>query len=227
MLDQEFLAQVQDIIAACTHESIQKAVFSATLPAGVERVALDMLRDPIRVVVGLKCVSLSPWSPLILRTSVSDRDTPLPLITQSLTYVADDHSKLPTLRAYLSQPYNPPVLVFTSSQPRATSLAEELVLNGIPNVDCLHAGMTKKERDDAVSRMRSGESWVLISTEVMARGMDFRGVREVINYDFPRSVQSYVHRIGWSAFTTSPSPRNIYHDICQVVPAELVEKGRQ
>ncbi|KAF8480840.1 P-loop containing nucleoside triphosphate hydrolase protein [Russula ochroleuca] len=177
MLDQEFLVQVQDIIAACTHESIQKAVFSATLPAGVERVALDMLRDPIRVVVGLK-------------------DTPLPLITQSLTYVADDHSKLPTLRAYLSQPYNPPVLVFTSSQPRATSLAEELVLNGIPNVDSLHAGMTKKERDDAISRMRLGESWVLISTEVMARGMDFRGVREVINYDFPRSVQSYVHRIG-------------------------------
>jgi ATP-dependent RNA helicase DDX52/ROK1 len=125
-----------------------------------------------------------------------DRDTPLPLIAQSLTYVADDHSKLPTLCAYLSQPYNPPVLIFTSSQPRASSLAEELVLNGVPNVDCLHAGMTKKERDDAVSRMRLGESWVMISTEVMARGMDFKGVREVINYDFPRSVQSYVHRIG-------------------------------
>ncbi|KAH9964569.1 P-loop containing nucleoside triphosphate hydrolase protein [Russula dissimulans] len=177
MLDQEFLDQVQEILAACTHENIQKAVFSATLPAGAERVALDMLRDPIRVVVGLK-------------------DTPLPLIAQSLTYVADDHSKLPTLRAYLSQSYDPPVLVFTSSQPRATSLAEELVLNGIRNVDCLHAGMTRKERDDAVSRMRGGESWVMISTEVMARGMDFRGIREVINYDFPRSVQSYVHRIG-------------------------------
>jgi len=177
MLDQEFLTQVQEILAACTHENIQKAVFSATLPAGAERIALDILRDPIRVVVGLK-------------------DTPLPLIAQSLTYVADDHSKLPTLRSYLSQPYNPPVLIFTSSQPRASSLAEELVLNGIPNVDCLHAGMTRKERDDAVSRMRRGESWVMVSTEVMARGMDFRGVREVINYDFPRSVQSYVHRIG-------------------------------
>lgn len=177
MLDREFITQVQEIIAACTHERLQTAVFSATLPAGAERIALDMLRDPIRVVVGLK-------------------DTPLPLIAQSLTYVADDHSKLPTLRAYLSQPYNPPVLIFTSSQPRASSLAEELVLNGIPNVDCLHAGMTKKERDDAVSRMRLGESWVMISTEVMARGMDFKGVREVINYDFPRSVQSYVHRIG-------------------------------
>ncbi|KAI9460147.1 P-loop containing nucleoside triphosphate hydrolase protein [Lactarius psammicola] len=177
MLDQEFITQVQEILTACTHERLQTAVFSATLPAGAERIALDMLRDPIRVVVGLK-------------------DTPLPLIAQSLTYVADDHSKLPTLRAYLSQPYNPPVLIFTSSQPRASSLAEELVLNGIPNVDCLHAGMTKKERDEAVSRMRLGESWVMISTEVMARGMDFKGVREVINYDFPRSVQSYVHRIG-------------------------------
>ena len=97
---------------------------------------------------------------------------------------------------YFAEPYNPPVLIFTSTQPRASSLAEELILNGIPNVDCLHAGMTKKERDDAVSRMRKGESWVMVSTEVMARGMDFKGVREVINYDFPTSVQSYIHRIG-------------------------------
>ena len=58
MLDQEFLAQMREILAACTHENLQKAVFSATLPAGAERVALDMLRDPIRVVVGLKCVRL-------------------------------------------------------------------------------------------------------------------------------------------------------------------------
>jgi len=57
--------------------------------------------------------------------------------------------------------------------------------------------MTQKEREDTISRMRRGETWVLITTEVMARGMDFKGVREVINYDFPMSVQSYVHRIGW------------------------------
>lgn len=124
------------------------------------------------------------------------RDTPLPLIAQSLTYVADDPSKLPSLLTYLAQPYNPPLLIFTSTQIRATSLAEELVLNNIPNVDCLHAGLSQKERDDAVSRMRRGESWVMITTEVMARGMDFKGVREVINYDFPTTVQSYVHRIG-------------------------------
>uniref|UniRef100_D8PL49 RNA helicase n=1 Tax=Schizophyllum commune (strain H4-8 / FGSC 9210) TaxID=578458 RepID=D8PL49_SCHCM len=177
MLDPEFLSQVEEIIASCTHPDVQKAVFSATLPAGAEKIAMDMLRNPIRIVVGLK-------------------DTPLPLISQSLTYVADDGSKLPSLLQYFAEPYNPPVLIFTSTQPRASSLAEELILNGIPNVDCLHAGMTKKERDDAVSRMRKGESWVMVSTEVMARGMDFKGVREVINYDFPTSVQSYIHRIG-------------------------------
>ncbi|KAK7064659.1 DEAD-box ATP-dependent RNA helicase 57 [Favolaschia claudopus] len=177
MLDSEFFPQVEEILAACTHPSIQKAVFSATLPAGAEKMAMQMLQDPIRVVVGLK-------------------DTPLPLISQSLTYVADDPSKLPSLLTYFAQPYNPPVLIFTSSQPRATSLAQELILNGVSNVDCLHAGMTKKEREDAVSRMRRGESWVMVSTEVMARGMDFKGIREVINYDFPTSVQSYVHRIG-------------------------------
>lgn len=63
-------------------------------------------------------------------------------------------------------------------------------------MDSLHAGMTLKEREDATSRMRRGECWVMVSTEVMARGMDFKGIREVVNYDFPTSVQSYIHRIG-------------------------------
>lgn len=65
MLDTEFLSQVQEIVAACTHSNLQKAVFSATLPAGAEKLAMEMLHDPIRVVVGLKCVSsLEYWRSL-------------------------------------------------------------------------------------------------------------------------------------------------------------------
>lgn len=56
MLDNEFLPQIEEIVAACTYPNIQKAVFSATLPANAEKIAMDMLHDPIRVVVGLKCV---------------------------------------------------------------------------------------------------------------------------------------------------------------------------
>jgi ATP-dependent RNA helicase DDX52/ROK1 len=56
MLDSEFLPQIQEVLASCTFTSIQKAVFSATLPAGAEKIAMGMLTNPIRVVVGLKCV---------------------------------------------------------------------------------------------------------------------------------------------------------------------------
>ena len=58
MLDTEFLEQVQEIIAGCTREGVQKAVFSATLPSSAEKIAMDMMSDPIRVVVGLKYVLL-------------------------------------------------------------------------------------------------------------------------------------------------------------------------
>lgn len=56
MLDAEFLPQIQEVLASCTCTNIQKAVFSATLPAGAERIAMEMLTNPIRVVVGLKSV---------------------------------------------------------------------------------------------------------------------------------------------------------------------------
>ena len=62
MLDSEFLDQIQEIFAACSHPDIQKAVFSATLPANAEKVAFDILRDPIRVVVGLKYDTVPPSS---------------------------------------------------------------------------------------------------------------------------------------------------------------------
>jgi len=60
MLDPEFLSQVQEVIAACTHPDIQKAVFSATLPAGAEKLAMGILRNPIRIIVGLKCELIWP-----------------------------------------------------------------------------------------------------------------------------------------------------------------------
>jgi len=56
--------------------------------------------------------------------------------------------------------------------------------------------MSKAQREETVSRVLAGDVWVLVTTEIAARGLDFKGVREVINYDFPTSVQSYVHRIG-------------------------------
>jgi len=60
MLDTEFMSQIQEIVNSCTNPNIQKGFFSATLPAGAEKIAMEMLHNPIRVVVGLKFVLLLP-----------------------------------------------------------------------------------------------------------------------------------------------------------------------
>lgn len=67
LLDQEFLEQVKEIMGGCTHDDLQTAVFSATLPASAETIALSAMRDPIRIVVGLKYV-------LFLRRCLSKKD---------------------------------------------------------------------------------------------------------------------------------------------------------
>ncbi|KAJ3062818.1 RNA-dependent ATPase rok1 [Rhizoclosmatium hyalinum] len=89
----------------------------------------------------------------------------------------------------------PPSLIFVQSIERAKELFQELVYDGI-NVDVIHSERTKAQRDAVIKNFRSGKTWVLICTDLMSRGIDFKGVSMVINYDFPQSVQSYIHRIG-------------------------------
>ncbi|CAE7217708.1 unnamed protein product [Rhizoctonia solani] len=176
LLEGEFFAQTEEIVQSCTRPALQKAVFSATLPAGAEAIANGYLDSPIRIVVGLK-------------------DSATSSVKQKLTFVGTESGKLLTLRQQLAGGFQPPVLIFVQSQERAQELSEELLYDG-RNVDVLHSGRTKKQRTDAAERFQRGECHILVATEVMARGMDFAGVRLVINYDFPQSVQSYIHRIG-------------------------------
>lgn len=57
-------------------------------------------------------------------------------------------------------------------------------------------GLGKFQRDTAVEKFREGKTWVLIATDLMGRGMDFKGLNCVINYDFPPTISSYIHRVG-------------------------------
>jgi len=74
-------------------------------------------------------------------------------------------------------------------------LFHELVYDNL-NVDVMHAERTQQQRDHVVEKFRTGKVWVLVCTELMARGVDFKGVNTVINYDFPQTTVSYIHRIG-------------------------------
>ncbi|RGB39672.1 P-loop containing nucleoside triphosphate hydrolase protein [Rhizophagus diaphanus] len=176
LLELGFLEQTDEIFAACSNVKLQKALFSATFPSSVETLANDFMRDPIRVVIGLKNAATET-------------------IKQKLLYVGQEEGKLIAVRQLIQEGFKPPVLIFVQSIERAKELFHELIYDGI-NVDVIHSERTKAQRDSIILNLKQGKIWVLIATELMARGMDFKGVNLVINYDFPQSVQSYIHRIG-------------------------------
>ncbi|KAI1138180.1 P-loop containing nucleoside triphosphate hydrolase protein [Hypoxylon sp. FL0543] len=200
LLDPLFRDQTLGIWSACTNESLRLTCWSATMGSNVEGLILEQLksRGPsqssiplIRLVVGLK-------------------DTAVPSINHKLIYTATEQGKLFALRQLLhpkssddSMPnMRLPFLVFTQTIERATALHNELKFDlpaeagGSSRIAALHSSMSDSARSSIVARFRAGEIWVLITTDLLMRGIDFRGVNGVINYDVPTSAAAYVHRVG-------------------------------
>ncbi|KAJ2461163.1 RNA-dependent ATPase rok1, partial [Coemansia sp. RSA 2424] len=176
LMDKGFLEQVDEILAACSSPGLQISLFSATMPSSVEEMAKTIMKNPIRIIVGSKNAATET-------------------IEQKLVYVGQEEGKLLEMRRMILAGFKPPCLIFVQSIDRAKELFHELVFESI-NVDVIHSERTQTQRNRIVQKFRSGDLWVLICTELMARGIDFKGVNMVINYDFPQSAQSYIHRIG-------------------------------
>uniref|UniRef100_A0A090X7C7 Probable ATP-dependent RNA helicase DDX52 n=3 Tax=Ixodes ricinus TaxID=34613 RepID=A0A090X7C7_IXORI len=173
-----FREQLARVCQACSGSPrLRRALFSATATRQVEdwcRLHLDAL----------------------LTLTVGIRNAAADLVDQELQFVGSESGKLPALRALVKQgQLQPPVLVFVQSKQRAKELFAELVYDGI-NVDAIHSERPQLQRDRVVQGFRAGHIWVLICTELLARGLDFQGVGLVLNYDLPPSVVSYVHRVG-------------------------------
>ncbi|KAF6155955.1 hypothetical protein GIB67_039286 [Kingdonia uniflora] len=171
-----FVKEIDYVVKVCTNPSVIRSLFSATLPDYVEELARTIMHDAIRVIVGRK-------------NSASG------LIKQKLVFTGREEGKLLALRQSFRESLNPPILIFVQSKERARELYRELELENI-RVDVIHADLSPEQREEAVDNFRAGKTWVLIATDVIARGMDFKGVNCVINYDFPESASAYIHRIG-------------------------------
>jgi ATP-dependent RNA helicase DDX52/ROK1 len=171
-----FLSQVDEILAQCPATGVQRALFSATLGSFVKELAATFLRDPVEVTIGAENTGAST-------------------IKQRLVFVGREDGKLLAMRQLIQEGLKPPVLVFMQSIDRAKDLFKELIYDGI-NVDVMHAGRSAHQREDIMRRFRIGDIWVLICTDLMARGIDFQGVQMVVNYDLPVSAVNYIHRIG-------------------------------
>ncbi|CAN1261743.1 DEAD-box ATP-dependent RNA helicase 57 [Linum perenne] len=170
------LKQTDYVVKACSNPSIVRSLFSATLPDYIEDLARSVMHDAVRVIIGRK-------------------NTASETIKQKLIFAGSEEGKLIALRQSFAESLNPPVLIFLQSKERAKELFEELKYEDI-RVDVIHSDLSQKQRETSVDDFRAGKTWVLIATDVVARGMDFKGVNCVINYDFPDSAAAYIHRIG-------------------------------
>lgn len=118
-------------------------------------------------------------------------------IKQKLIFAGSEEGKLLALRQSFAESLNPPMLIFVQSIERAEELYGELKFDSI-RVGVIHSNLSQEQRESVIDDFRAGKTWVLIATDVLGRGMDFKGVKCVINYDFPDCAASYIHRIGRS-----------------------------
>jgi ATP-dependent RNA helicase DDX52/ROK1 len=113
--------------------------------------------------------------------------------------VSQETAKPLALRQLVHEGLAVPCLVFTSTRKRAQTAAEEIAASSsrfTSRVALVHAGMGEGDRRKAISRFREGAAWILVATDLVARGMDFVGLATVINVDLPQSRAEYVHRVG-------------------------------
>jgi len=177
--EKSFRDQLAIIHRACSEGDIQmrRAFFSATLANDVEEWCSLNFDNPASVTIGQ-------------RNSATDT------IKQTLVYTGTEKGKLLAFRQLIEGgKLKPPVLIFVQEKDRAKELFSELIKEKI-HVDVIHSERSQLQRDNTVRAFRAGQIWVLICTELMGRGIDFKGVNLVVNYDFPPSTVSYIHRIG-------------------------------
>ena len=179
-----FLQQI-DTILFNIPASATRALFSATLGPTVRHLSESILRSPIDITTGVH----GGTGGNAAAGGASEH------IQQELKFVGREEGKLLEIRQLVQGGITPPVLIFLQSKERAQELYGELLYDGM-RVDVIHAGRFPAERELSVQKFRRGDTWVLICTDLVARGVDFKAVNLVINYDLPTDGVSYVHRIG-------------------------------
>jgi ATP-dependent RNA helicase DeaD len=174
MLDMGFIEDIELILDELPEER-QIALFSATIPRPIARLAEKYLRNPERV-----AIAAEPHT--------------VPQIRQCY-YEVSPAQKVDALSRILDMETPGPTIVFCRTKRESDELSEHLRGRGYI-AEALHGDMGQAERDRAMRRFRQGQVDLLVATDVAARGLDIETVTHVINYDIPWDVESYTHRIG-------------------------------
>ena len=176
MLDMGFSDDIMQI-AKYLPANRQTIMFSATMPDKIRQLARTLLVDPVEI-----------------RLAVSK---PAEGIHQS-AYICYDPQKTGIIRHHFKNNTPKRVIIFTGSKLTTKDLALTLKKSGY-NCVAMHSDLLQQERDDAMYKFRSGQADILVATDIVARGIDIDDITLVINFDVPRDVEDYVHRIGRTA----------------------------
>jgi superfamily II DNA/RNA helicase len=177
MLSSGFKEQVYNIFQTFSND-IQVALFSATLPEYISNITNKFMRDPINIFVKTEALTLEG-------------------ISQYFVAVDDDKQKYLAMKDLYSYISLSQCIIYCNSIKRVVDLYEAMIEDGFP-VCCIHSNMDKSARDVAFADFRNGKYRVMISSNVTARGIDIQQISVVINFDIPKCVHTYLHRIGRS-----------------------------
>jgi ATP-dependent RNA helicase DeaD len=174
MLRMGFIDAVESILEQ-TPPQRQVALFSATIPAPIRRIAAKHLRTPVEV-------------------TIKSKTTTATNIRQRYWMVSGMH-KLDALTRILEAETFDGMLVFTRTKQATVELAEKLEARGFAAAP-LNGDIAQPLRERTVARLKAGQIDILVATDVAARGLDVDRIGHVVNYDVPYDTESYVHRIG-------------------------------
>ncbi|XP_077356228.1 eukaryotic initiation factor 4A-I-like isoform X2 [Festucalex cinctus] len=176
MLSRGFKDQIYEIFQKLTTGNIQVVLLSATMPADVLEVTKHFMRDPVRILVKREELTLEG-------------------IRQFYVNVEKEEWKLDTLCDLYETLTITQAVIFINTRRKVDWLTEKMQSRDF-TVSAMHGDMDQKERDLIMREFRSGSSRVLITTDLLARGIDVQQVSLVINYDLPTNRENYIHRIG-------------------------------
>ena len=178
MLEDRFKEQVMCILEMGFQKDCQVALFSATMPEAVVDVAKTILQNPVRILVPPEEVTLDGISQFFVSLERED---------WKYDVLCDLYKQLTINQA----------LIYVNKRQKAEWLAEKMVAEGFP-LSYIHGEMDPEERARRMRDFRSGAVRIMISTDLLARGIDIQQISLVINYELPSQRENYIHRIGRS-----------------------------
>ena len=177
MLHLGFIEDIERVLAMAPDER-QVALFSATMPPPIRKVADAHLKNPVSVQVESRALSVDHVTQFYVRVPV--------------------RHKLDALQRLLDAEQCEAALVFARTKASCAQIADTLAQRG-RSVDALHGDLSQAARERVLMRLRKKRLVVLVATDVAARGIDVNHISHVINYDLPHNAEAYLHRIGRTA----------------------------